>query len=92
MFDEVRRETVETGGHGRVGSEQIARPRHGQGHVEGLAGRLHESVGAFQNGKGGMPLVQMADFRLDAQRAQQPPSPDAQKHFLLETQLRPTAV
>ena len=39
-----------------------------------------------------MPFVQVTDFRLDAERSEQPPSANPEKQFLLETQLRPAAI
>ncbi len=53
--------------------------------IEGLAGFLHETMGALQYGKRGMAFIEMADFRLDAQCGQQSPSADPEEQFLLET-------
>ena len=39
-----------------------------------------------------MPFIQVTDFRLDAERREQSPSTDPQQQFLLQAQLRPTAV
>ena len=92
LLDEGRSETVKAGGHRRVGGEEVARPRDGQRHFEGLPGLFHEAPGAFQHGEGRMPFIQVADFRLDAERAEQPPSADPEEQFLLEAQLRPAAI
>ena len=92
LLDEGRSETVEAGGHRRVGGEEVARPRDGQRDFEGLPGLFHEAAGALQHGEGRMPFIQVADFRLDAERAEQPPAADPEEQFLLEAQLRPAAV
>ena len=83
LLDESRREAVKAGGHRRVSGEEISRSSDGQRDVERLRGLLHETAGAFQHGKGRMPFVQMTDFRLDAERAEQPPSADSQEQLLL---------
>ena len=70
LLDEGRGETVETGGHRRVGGEKVPRPRGGQRGFEGLPGLLHETARALQHGEGRVAFVQVTDFRLDAQRAQ----------------------
>jgi hypothetical protein len=36
-------------------------------------------MSAFQDGKGGMAFIEMTDFRTEAKRREQPPSPDAKK-------------
>ena len=89
LFDESRSEAVKAGGDGRVGGEEVSRPRGGQRDFEWLRVLFHEIAGAFQNGEGGMPFIQVTDFRLDAQGGEQAPSADAQEHLLLEAQLRP---
>ena len=78
VFDESRSETVEAGGHRRVGGEEVARSRDGQCDFKRLPGLLHETAGALQHGERRMPFVQMADFRLDAERGEQPPAADAE--------------
>ena len=92
MFDEGRSETVKAGGHRGVGGEEIAGSRNGQCDFERLPGRLHETARAFQHRERRMPLIQVADFRLDAERGEQPPSADAQDQLLHEAQIRPAAV
>ena len=71
-----------------MGGEKIARSRDGQCHFEGLSGIFHEAPGALQHGEGRMPFIQMTDFRLDPERAEQPPSADPEEQFLLEAQFR----
>ena len=83
---------VKARGHRSMGGEKVARPRNGQRDFERLPGLFHESPGAFQHGEGRMPFIQVADFRLDAQRLEQPPSADPEKQFLLQAQFRPAAV
>ena len=68
LLDKGRSEAVKTVGHCRVGCEQISSSRDGQRNFEGLTGLLHETACAFKHGKCRMSLIQMADFRLDAQR------------------------
>ena len=92
MLDEGRSETVKAGGHCRVGGEEIPRSSDGQRDLERLRRLLHKGVGTFQYGKGRVPLIEMTDFRLNAQRAEQPPAADPQEQLLLETQLRATAI
>ena len=92
LLDEGRRKTVKAGGHRRVGGEEVACSRDGQGDFEGLPGLFHETAGAFQHGEGRMPFIQVADFRLDAERGEQPPSANPEEQFLLEAQLRPAAI
>ena len=89
LLDEGRSETVKAGGHRRVGGEEVPRSRDGQRDFEGLPGLFHEVAGAFQHGEGRMPFIQVTDLRLDAERAEQPPSADPEQQFLLEAQLRP---
>ena len=51
-----------------------------------------KAAGALQHGKGRMPFIQVTDFRLDAERAQQSPAANPKQQFLLEAQLRPAAI
>ena len=83
LLDESRSEAVKARSHRSVGGEKVARARDGQCDFERLPGLLHETAGAFQHGKGRMPFIQVADFRLDAQCVEQPPSADSQHHLLL---------
>ena len=92
MFDERRSETVKAGGHRRVRGEEVARPGDGQRDFKWLPGLLHETAGAFQHREGRMAFIQMADFRLDAERREQSPSADPEQQFLFEPQLRAAAV
>src|SRR5204863_9893840 len=75
-----------------MGSEEVPRTSDGQRDFEGLRGLLHETAGAFQHGKGGMPFIQMTNFRPNAKRTKQAPSANPEQQFLLEAQLRPTAI
>src|SRR5271157_3258266 len=88
LLDEGGSKEVKTGGHRRMRGEEIAGSSRGQGHFEGLAHLLHEATGAFQDGEGCVPFIQMTDLRLHPERAEQPPSADSKEHFLLEAQLR----
>ena len=92
MFDESRSEPVEPGGHCGVRGEEVPRARGSQRDFEGLPGLFHEGVRAFQDGERRVPFIQMADLRVDAERAEQPPSADPEEQFLLEAQLRPAAI
>ena len=49
-------------------------------------------AGSLQNGKGGMPFIQVTNLRLDAQGHEQSPSADAEEHFLLQAQFRSAAI
>ena len=92
LLDESRREAVKAGGHRRVGGEEISGSSDGECNVERLRTLLHETAGAFQCGKGRMPLVQMTDLRLDAEHPEQPPSTDAKQQLLRQAQLRTAAI
>ena len=92
LLDEGRSKTVETGGHRRMGGEEITRSRRGQCHFEGLPGLFHEVAGALQHGERRVPFIQVTDLRLEPQRAEQPPSADPEQHFLLEAQFRPAPI
>ena len=92
FFDESRSETIEAGGHSRMGGEEVARARDRQRDFEGLPRLFHEAPRAFQHGEGRMSFIQMADLRLDAERGKQSPSADPKHHLLLEAQLRPAPV
>jgi hypothetical protein len=39
-----------------------------------------------------MPFIQVTDFRSEAECGEQPPAANPEEQFLLETQLRPTAI
>ena len=92
MLDERRIETVEPGGHGRMGGEKVSCAGGGQRDVKGLIGFFHETQGPLQHGKGGMPFIQVTDFRLDAESIEQAPSPDPEKQFLLQAHFHPSPV
>ena len=92
LRDKSRRETVKAGSDGGVGGEQVSRPRGGQRDLERLRGLLHETTRAFQHREGGVPFIQVTDFRTESERGQQPPSPNPEDHLLLESQLRPTPI
>ena len=92
LLDQRRRETIEAGSHRRVRGEQIARTGDGQRDLEVVPGFLHETARTFQHRERRMPFVQVADFRLDAERREQPPSANPEQHFLFQAQLRPAAV
>ena len=92
LFDERRRVTIKAGGHGRVRREKISRARGGQRDFKGLLDFLHETPGAFQHRKRRVTFIQVTDIGLDAERGEQPPATNPQQHFLLEAQLRSTAV
>src|SRR5664280_1910302 len=92
LLDEGRSESVKTGGHCRVRGEEVARSRGGQCDFEGLLCLFHEVSGTFQDGERRVPFIQVTDFRLESEGAEQPPSADSEKQFLLEAQLRPAAI
>ena len=83
LLDEGRSEAIKARGHRRVGGEKVPRSRDGQRDFKRLPGLVHESPGSFQNGERRVPFIQVTDFRLDAERVEQPPSADSQHHFLL---------
>ena len=82
LLDESRSEAVKARSHGGVGGEEVARARDGQCDVERLPGLVHESSGSFQNGKGRMSFIQVADFGLNAEHTKQSPSADSQAPVL----------
>ena len=75
LFDESRIEKIKAGGHWRVRGEEVPRSRDGQSDFEGLPGFFHETSGTLQHSEGRMSFIQVTDFRLDAQRAEQSPPP-----------------
>ncbi len=83
LLDEGGRKTVETGGHRRVGGEEIARSSRSQRHFEGLPCLFHEAAGALQHGERRVPFIQVTDLRLEPERAKQPPAADPEQHLLL---------
>ena len=88
LFDESRSEKIKAGGHWRVCSEKIPRSRNGKCNFEGQPGFFHETSRPLQHSEGRMPFIQVTDFRLDAQCAEQPPAANPEKQFLLDAQLR----
>ena len=88
----MRSEAIETGGHCRVGGEQVARSRNRQGHVKGLAGFFHEIPGAFQHGESRMAFVEVTHFWLEAKRAKQPPSAKPKHKLLFQPNFRPATI
>src|SRR5664279_260409 len=92
LLDEGRSETIKTGGHCRVGGEEVSCSGDRQRDFEGLPCPFHEVAGTFQDGERRVPFIQVTDLRLDTERAEQSPSADPEEHFLLETQLRPAPV
>jgi hypothetical protein len=53
---------------------------------------LHETAGALEHGERRMPFVEMAHFRLNAERGKQPPPADPEKELLHQAQVRPATV
>ena len=92
LFDKSGSETVEAGGHRRVGGEEVPRSRDGQCDIEGLRGLQHQAAGTLQHGQGCVPFVEVAHFGLDPERDEQPPATDPEEDLLGKAQLRPPAV
>ena len=92
LLDERRSETIKARSHRCVGGEKISRSGDGQSDLKRSPGFFHESSGAFQHREGRMPFIQVADFRLDAERCEQSPSADPEYHLLFQAQLRPAPV
>ena len=92
LLDEGRSETIKTGGHCRVGGEEVSCSGGGQRDFEGLPCLFHEVAGTFQDGERRMSFIQVTDFRLNPECAEQPPSADPEQQFLLEAQLRAAAI
>src|ERR1019366_10393080 len=86
LLDQIRGETVETRSHSRVGREEIADSSRGLCHFEGLPSFFHEVAGTFPHREGRMPFLQVTDFRLEAECAEQPSSANSEQHFLLQAQ------
>ena len=82
-----RRKAVEARRDRGVGREDVSSARGGQRHVEGLAGVIHEASGALQDRERRVAFVQVADFGLELERSQQPPSANPQQHLLAQPQL-----
>src|SRR5664279_4494510 len=92
LLDEGRSETIKTGGHCRVGGEEVSCSGDRQRDFEGLPCLFHEVAGTFQDGERRVPFIQVTDLRLNPECAEQPPSADPKQQFLLEAQLRPPAI
>ena len=92
VFDKGGGKPVKARGHRGVGGEEIACASHSQCDFEGLSGRSHKTPRTFQHGERRMPLIQVTDFRLDAERGKQSPSADSQYQLLHEAQIRSAAV
>ena len=69
-MDEGRIETVEAGGHGGVGGEEVSGAGDGECDVEGLAVVVHEIAGALQDGERGVAFIQVTDFWFDSEFAE----------------------
>ena len=85
-------EAVEARRHRRMGREQVSRAGRGERHVEWLTMVLHEPTGALEDGQCRVPLIEMAHLGIETECTQQPPPADAEQDFLLQAQLRATAV
>ena len=78
--------------HGGVSGENVA----GRGGLPGLGEReplfCHKNADSLQSQERGMPLVQVADGRADAQGFQSADAADSQHDFLLDTHLQISAI
>jgi len=72
--------------------KEISGASGGQRDFKGLVEILHEMASPFQNRKSCMPLIQVADFRLNANSPKQAPSTNAKQQFLLEAQFWATPI
>ncbi len=52
----------------------------------------HEAARAFHHRERRVSFVQVADFRIDAEASQQPPTADAEHEFLRQPQFGPAAI
>ena len=89
---QIRREAIETRGHGGMRGEEIPSPGHLERHLKRLPRRFHEIQGAFQCGEGGVAFIQMANFGIQSQRSQEPPAADAQHDLLGDAHLHPATI
>ena len=89
---ELGGEAVEAGLHRRVRREHVPGAGDGERLVERASRLLHVLASPLQHGERGVPLVQVADVRGDAEQAQQAPAEHPEQQLLLETQLGPAAV
>jgi hypothetical protein len=92
LLDKSWSRTVKSCGHRCMCGKEITGPRRGHCYIERAPGLFHETPSAFQNGKRSMTLIQMTDLGTEPKRAEQLASADAQQQFLLEAQLRSTAI
>jgi len=74
LLDETRSKKIEARSHWRVGGEEVPRSRDSQRDFEGLPGFFHETSGTLQHDEARMPFIQVTNFGLDAQCAEQPPA------------------
>ena len=92
LLHQMTRKAVETRLDRGVGREEVARSGGGHGHVEIHPVVSHEAAGPFEDGKGRMALVEMADVGLQTQLAQDLPAAYPQDHLLLKPHLRTASV
>ena len=90
-FDQIRREPVVAGGDRSVGGEDVT---DGAGLAGGGEGEilLHEQADALEGQKGGVPLVHVADSRLDAQGVEGAQTADTEQDLLADAHLAVAAV
>jgi hypothetical protein len=91
FLDEVERERIVAGGHGRVRREHRRAPHFFQRALERVA-RFQALTDPLKDDEGGVPLVEMPDHRIDAERAKRTHAADAENDLLLDSRFAVAAV
>ena len=91
-MDQTSVKAVEPGGDGGVGGKKIASAGNIQGYVKCSLMILHVTARPFEHGKCRMTLIEMADFRLQANGAEQAPAANTKNKFLPQAHLRIAAI
>src|SRR5208337_2780868 len=85
--DQAGGEAIEAGGDGSVSREEVADARCVEADVERHTILRHEAAGAFEHDERGMPLIEMADLRLDPETLKEAPATEPEHQFLCQAQL-----
>src|SRR5208282_922959 len=78
--------------HRGVRSKEISGAGRREGNVKRHGLTIHEVPRSLEHGEGSVAFIEMADFGLLSERAQQAPSPDPQHHLLGNPHFRSAAI
>src|SRR5208337_4638299 len=85
-------ESVKSRNHRGVRSKEISGAGRREGNVKRHGLTIHEVPRSLEHGEGSVAFIEMADFGLLSERAQQAPSPDPQHHLLGNPHFRSAAI